>query len=130
MDIQRYDTRTLATEKGKRAILSGAVSHGGLLFISGQVADDTSADVAGQTAQILRKIDGLLQRAGIDKTRLLSVNIWIARAECYGEMNAVWDQWVPDGLAPARACIEAKLAYPQYTVEIGAIAAAAQAPRA
>jgi enamine deaminase RidA (YjgF/YER057c/UK114 family) len=114
MDIKRYKV-------GPR--MSMAVQHGGFLFLAGQVADDTSLDVKGQTRQILDKIDGLLAEAGIDKTALLSVNIWLANYESFAAMNEVWDAWVPQGHTPARACVESKLAFPQYTVEIGGIAA-------
>lgn len=104
--------------------MSGAVAHNGFVFVSGQVADDTDADVAGQTRQILSKIEKLLAQAGSDKTRILSANIWLAESRTFNEMNSVWDAWVPQGHTPARACVESKLAFPQYTVEIGVIAAA------
>lgn len=103
--------------------MSAAVVHNGFVFLSGQVADDTQADVAGQTRQVLAKIDRLLAEAGTDKTRILSANIWIAEARTFNEMNSVWDAWVAPGHTPARACVESKLAFPQYTVEIGVIAA-------
>jgi len=114
MQIKRYDT-------GKR--MSQAVIYGGFAFLAGQVADDTSQDVKGQTAQILAKIDALLAKLGSDKTRILSASIWLASYTAYNDVNEVWDDWVPEGQAPARACVEAKLAFPQYTVEIGVIAA-------
>lgn len=103
--------------------MSAAVSYNGFVFVSGQVADDTAATVAGQTEQILKKIDKLLEEAGTDKTKILSANIWLAEAASFAEMNSVWDSWVPAGNTPARACVESKLAFPQYTVEIGVIAA-------
>ncbi|MDZ4293851.1 MAG: RidA family protein [Hydrogenophaga sp.] len=105
------------------ARMSAAVVHNGFVFVSGQVADDTSANVAGQTKQILDKIDRILAEAGSSKERILSANIWIAEASTFNEMNSVWDAWVPAGNTPARACVESKLAFPQYTVEIGVIAA-------
>ncbi len=114
MDIQRIQPN---------ARMSAAVVCNGFVFVSGQVADDTRADVAGQTRQILAKIDGLLAEAGVGKERLVSASIWIAEASSFNEMNSVWDAWVPAGHAPARACVESKLAFPQYTVEIGVIAA-------
>ncbi len=103
--------------------MSQAVVHGDTVYLAGQVADDPSADVAGQTRQILAKIDALLAEAGSDKTRILSANIWLADISTFGEMNQVWDAWVPQGHAPARATVESKLAAPQYRVEIGVIAA-------
>lgn len=105
------------------ARMSAAVVCNGFVFVSGQVADDTSADVAGQTRQVLAKIDRLLAEAGSGKERIVSASIWIAEASRFNEMNSVWDAWVPAGHAPARACVESRLAFPQYTVEIGVIAA-------
>jgi enamine deaminase RidA (YjgF/YER057c/UK114 family) len=114
MTIQRFNTGTR---------MSQAVSHGDLVFLAGQVADDPSADVRGQTEQVLRKIDGLLAGAGSDKTKILSATIWLADIATFEEMNSVWDPWVAKGHAPARACVEAKLARPQLKVEIGVVAA-------
>ena len=105
------------------ARMSLAVAHGGTLYLAGQVADDTSADVKGQTQQILAKIDKLLAEAGTDKTKLLSANIWLANISNFAAMNEVWDAWVAQGHTPARATVESKLAGPQYLVEIGGIAA-------
>lgn len=115
MQIRRY-------ESGKR--MSQAVVHGGLAFLAGQVAGDPSQDVKGQTAQILEKIDRLLEQVGSDKTKILSASIWLADYTTFNDMNVIWDAWVPEGHAPARACVESKLAFPQYTVEIAVIAAA------
>jgi enamine deaminase RidA (YjgF/YER057c/UK114 family) len=79
--------------------------------------------VAEQTKDILGIIDGLLAEAGTDKTKLLMVNIWLTDMSTFQEMNAVWDAWVPQGNTPARATVEAKLAAPQFKVEIAVIAA-------
>jgi enamine deaminase RidA (YjgF/YER057c/UK114 family) len=114
MQIERYDS-------GKR--MSQAFVYGGFAFLAGQVADDTTLDVKGQAAQILAKIDRLLAKVGSDKTKILSASIWLASHTSYNEVNEVWDAWVPEGHAPARACVESKLAFPQYAVEIGVIAA-------
>ena len=103
--------------------MSQAVIHGDTVYLAGQVADDTSADVTGQTRQILAKIDGLLQEAGTDKAKILSANIWLADISTYNQMNEEWDAWVTPGSPPARACVESKLAAPQYTVEIMVVAA-------
>lgn len=104
------------------ARMSAAVVANGFVFVSGQVADDTSASVAGQTEQILAKIEKILAEAGSSKEKIVSANIWLADAATFNEMNSVWDAWVPQGHTPARACVESKLAFPQYTVEIGVIA--------
>ncbi|MDB5364145.1 MAG: RidA family protein [Rhodospirillales bacterium] len=103
--------------------MSMAVVHNGTAYLAGQVADDTNADVAGQTQQILAKIDAFLAQAGTDKTRVLSANIWLSDIATFGEMNAVWDKWVAQGNTPARATVEARLATPAYKVEIAVIAA-------
>jgi enamine deaminase RidA (YjgF/YER057c/UK114 family) len=103
--------------------MSQAVIHGDTVYLAGQVADDTGADVAGQTQQILSKIDDLLAAAGTDKSKLLSANIWLSDISTFGQMNAVWDEWVTPGQPPARATVESKLAGPQYKVEIMAVAA-------
>jgi enamine deaminase RidA (YjgF/YER057c/UK114 family) len=103
--------------------MSQAVVHGDVIYLAGQVADDTSADVAGQTHQILSKIERLLSAAGTDKSKLLTATIWLADIATFGEMNSVWDPWVAPGHPPARACVEAKLAAAKYKVEIGVIAA-------
>jgi enamine deaminase RidA (YjgF/YER057c/UK114 family) len=103
--------------------MSQAAVHGSLVFLAGQVAADPSQDVAGQTRQILGQIDALLAEAGSDKTRLLSANIWLADIASFGEMNKVWDAWVVPGHTPARATVEARLAGPQFKVEIAAVAA-------
>jgi enamine deaminase RidA (YjgF/YER057c/UK114 family) len=104
--------------------MSKAVVHGNTIYLAGQVADKTVGKSVGeQTTEILAIIDGLLKEAGSDKTKLLSVNIYLSDIGTFGEMNAVWDKWVPAGNTPARATIEAKLAAPAYTVEIQAIAA-------
>jgi enamine deaminase RidA (YjgF/YER057c/UK114 family) len=120
-NIQEQDMEIRRIAAGPR--MSMAVVHNGTAYLAGQVADDTNADVAGQTQQILAKIDGFLAQAGTDKTRILSANIWLSDIATFGEMNAVWDKWVAQGNTPARATVEARLATPAYKVEIAVIAA-------
>ena len=104
--------------------MSGAVVHGNTVYLAGQVANAAAGgSVTEQTREILSIIDGLLAEAGTDKTKLLMVNIWLSDMATFAEMNAVWDGWVAQGNTPARATVEAKLAAPQYTVEIAVIAA-------
>lgn len=103
--------------------MSQAIVHGDTVYLAGQVANDTSAGVGGQTEQILAKIDGLLADAGTDKSKLLSATLWITDMAEFGEMNEVWDAWVSPGNTPARACVEAPLAAPQFLVEIMVVAA-------
>ncbi len=105
--------------------LSAAVVHAGTVYLAGQVAVDTiGKSVPEQSREILARIDGLLAEAGSDKTRLLSVNIYIADLANFAAFNEVWDGWIVAGTVPARTTIEAKLAGPGYAIEIGVIAAA------
>ena len=114
MSITRHHT-------GQR--MSQIVIHGDTVYLAGQVADDASADITGQTRQVVEKIEALLAEAGSDKTKMLSAQVWIASMGHFAQMNEIWDNWVPEGHAPARACIEARLASPDLLVEIGVIAA-------
>ncbi|WP_209835034.1 RidA family protein [Ruegeria sp. HKCCE3926] len=101
-------------ETGKR--MSRIVKHNGTAYLCGQVSD--AATVAYQTRDILAKIEDLLAKAGSDKTRILQCVIWLSDMADFAEMNAVWDAWVPEGHAPARACGEAKLARDVLKVEM------------
>jgi enamine deaminase RidA (YjgF/YER057c/UK114 family) len=102
--------------------LSQIAIHGNVLYSAGIVADDPSADAAGQTRQILARIDQYLAEGGSDKTKILSATIWLADIKDYAAMNGVWDAWVAKGNTPPRACVEAKLAAPQFKVEIRVVA--------
>ncbi len=109
-------------EAGSR--MSQAVIHGDTVYLAGQVAlKSPGKPVAEQTKEILGSIDRLLREAGTDKSKLLSANIWLADITTFDDMNKVWDAWVAPGNAPARATVEAKLAAPDFTVEIMVIAA-------
>ena len=103
--------------------MSQAVIHGDTVYLAGQVADDATADIAVQTGQVLDKIEALLDEAGSDTSKILSAQIWLASMGHFARMNEIWDAWIPDGVAPARACIEARLAAPDLLVEIGIVAA-------
>ncbi len=104
--------------------MSDAIIHEGRIFLAGQVADRSSGrSVREQTAEILAEIDQVLKKAGTDKTRIITANIWLSDISTFGEMNAVWDAWVVPGRTPARATVEAKLAAPEYKVEIMVTAA-------
>lgn len=103
--------------------MSRAVIHNGTVYFCGQVAKDYDADITGQTRTTLEKLDALLESVGSDKTKLLSATIYIKNMDDFQAMNAVWDAWVPEGHAPARACVEAAMARPQLLVEISLIAA-------
>ena len=104
--------------------LSGAVAGGGLVFLAGQVADDTSLDTEGQTADILRQIDALLVEAGTDKSSLLQVTCILADIKDAPAMNRAWDAWLDKGNKPARMTIQAPLVDPSWKVEITGVALA------
>jgi enamine deaminase RidA (YjgF/YER057c/UK114 family) len=115
MKIERHDVA---------ARMSKVVAHGDTVYLAGIVADAAKGkSVTEQTRDILVQIDGLLAKAGTDKSRLLSTNIWLTDMATFAEMNAVWDGWVSPGNTPARATVEAKLAAPEYKVEIMVVAA-------
>ncbi|KHA52545.1 MAG: RidA family protein [Sulfitobacter geojensis] len=97
--------------------MSQIVTHGDTIYLAGQVGT-AGASVAQQTQDCLDQIDALLAEVGSDKTRILQSVIWLHSMDDFAEMNGVWDAWVPEGHAPARACGEAKLAKPEFTVEI------------
>lgn len=103
--------------------MSQIVIHNDTVYLAGQVANDASADISLQTQQVLQKIDDLLAEAGSDRSQILSAQIWLASMGHFAQMNEVWDSWVAEGQAPARACIEARLARPDLLVEVGIIAA-------
>ena len=109
MPIQR-----LHTEKRYSEI----VIHNRTVYLAGQLADDYAGDIVEQTRQTLANIDRLLAEAGSDKAHILSMTIYLKDMADYAAMNAVWDAWVAPGNAPARATGEAKLATPDYLVEI------------
>lgn len=103
--------------------MSQAVVCNGMVFLAGQVADDASQDVTGQTRQVLAAIDRQLAEAGSDKSRLLSAQIFLADMADFAAMNKVWEAWVVPGQTPARATVEAAMARPDYLVEIVVTAA-------
>jgi enamine deaminase RidA (YjgF/YER057c/UK114 family) len=115
MSVERHET-------GPR--MSQVVIHGDTVYLAGVVARNNSGkSVTEQTREILSTIDGYLAKAGTDKSRLLTANIWITDMADFNEMNAVWDGWVSPGNTPARATVQAKLAAPGYKVEIMVMAA-------
>lgn len=105
------------------ARMSQAVVHGGLVYTAGQVALNAAGEnAAKQTEDILKSIDNLLLEAGTDKSKILTANIWLSDISDFAAMNGVWDAWVVEGATPTRACVESKLAAPQFTVEIAVTA--------
>ncbi len=116
MQIQRYGT----TRR-----YSDSVVHNGTVYLV-EVPSNLDADITGQTENLLASIEHLLTQAGSDKSRLLMVTIYLADMVDYAAMNAVWDTWLPEGGAPTRACVEVRLANPEFRVEIALTAAIAQ----
>ena len=115
MTIQRFDT-------GPR--MSQVVVHGDTVYLAGVVANNAAGEsVTKQTQDVLATIDGHLKKAGSDKSKLLTATIYLTDMKTFAEMNAVWDGWVSAGNTPARATVEARLAAPQYNVEIMVTAA-------
>jgi len=115
MTIERMET-------GAR--MSRVVIHGDTVYLAGLTANKTAGQsLAAQTEEILALIDGLLAKAGTDKSKLLKATIWLSDIRTVDEMNKVWDAWVPPGCAPARACIEALLQGPEKKIEIQVTAA-------
>jgi enamine deaminase RidA (YjgF/YER057c/UK114 family) len=108
-DIQRFDV-------GPR--MSEMAVHNGVAYLAGQVSSDASLDATGQTANVLAQVDALLERAGTDKSRILMAQIFLADLADFPAMNAAWDAWVAGGSTPPRATVEAKLAKPEWKVEI------------
>lgn len=89
-----------------------------IVFMSGQVADDPTQDFDSQLRQILAKIDRQLDEIGIDRKHMLRAMIWIDDYKKWPRLNEIWDAWVVPGHKPARSCVEAKLAFPEYQVEV------------
>ncbi len=114
MSIVRMDTGTR---------MSSIVIHQGTVYLCGQVAKDKYSDITTQTHTMLEEVDTLLAQAGSSREHLLSCTIYLKDMADYDAMNAVWDTWVPQGHAPARACVEAAIAEPEYLVEISVVAA-------
>lgn len=113
-EIQRFDV-------GAR--LSEMAVHNGTVYLAGQVAGDASKDITRQTEQVLTAIDALLGRAGTSKSRILMAQIFLADLADFPAMNEVWDAWVVPGNAPPRATVQARLAKPEWKVEIVVTAA-------
>lgn len=107
--IERFDV-------GPR--LSEMAVHNGVIYLAGQVPEDASQDIKGQTQQVLAAIDRLLARAGSDKTKILRAQLFITDLADLAGMNEAWDAWVPAGHTPPRATVQALLAKPEWKIEI------------
>ncbi|CAD6544780.1 Putative aminoacrylate peracid reductase RutC [Paraburkholderia hiiakae] len=114
-DIQRLQTN---------ARMSQVVIAGGVVYLSGQVPDTAGAPIDVQATEILTRIDKLLASAGVDKTRVLTANVWLSDPKHFDAFNAVWEAWVAQGHAPTRACVQALLMRPGLDVEVAVTALA------
>jgi len=114
MTIERLETKQR---------MSRVVKHNGTIYLCGQVAADASRDITEQTQTMLAKVDTLLEQAGSGRKQILSATIYVKDMSYFADMNAVWDAWIPEGFAPARACVAAKMAREALLVEISVIAA-------
>jgi enamine deaminase RidA (YjgF/YER057c/UK114 family) len=103
--------------------LSEMAVFNGVAWLAGQVPDDATADIRGQTRQVLAAIDKLLAEAGSDKSRILMAQIFLADLGDFAAMNEVWDAWVAPGHTPPRATVSARLAKPEWKIEIVVTAA-------
>lgn len=102
---------------------SEVVIHNGTIYLAGQLADEFDGDIHEQTRQTLANIDKMLAEAGSDKSKILSLTIFLKDMADYDGLNAEYDAWVADGHAPARACVEAKMYKPEVLVEMCVVAA-------
>jgi enamine deaminase RidA (YjgF/YER057c/UK114 family) len=105
------------------ARMSEIAVHNGTAYLAGQVANDASADIQGQTSQVLAAIDALLGSVGSHKGKILMTQIFLADLDDFPGMNSVWDAWVVPGHTPPRATVQAALAKPDWKIEIVATAA-------
>ncbi len=105
------------------ARMSQAVVHNNTVYLCGQVPKDTSQGMAEQTRSMLEKVDALLTEVGSNREHLLSATIYVKDMSLFKEMNEVWDSWLPTGHAPARLCVQAEMANPEYLVEVSVVAA-------
>jgi enamine deaminase RidA (YjgF/YER057c/UK114 family) len=120
---RKPDTMTDILHLDQNARRSRAVIHNGLVYTAGQVPDDMSQDIKGQTQQVLAKIDDLLKQAGTDKSRALTAQVWLRQIDDLSGMNAVWDAWVVQGKTPTRCCGKVEMNNPNCRVEILVVAA-------
>ncbi len=114
MTIERLETKQR---------MSRIVKHNGVIYLCGQVCADASQGITEQTQTTLDKVDVLLEQAGSDRKHILSATLYIKTMQDFAQMNEVWDNWVPEGYAPARACVEASMARESLLFEISVVAA-------
>ncbi|OOS07386.1 Enamine deaminase RidA, house cleaning of reactive enamine intermediates, YjgF/YER057c/UK114 family [Moraxella cuniculi DSM 21768] len=103
--------------------LSEIAIHNGVVYLAGQVPNDDSLDIKGQSREVFANIDAALAKAGTDKSKILSAQVFITDLANFADFNEEWNNWVKGTTPPARATIEAKLVNPNWLVEIMVIAA-------
>ncbi|GED44122.1 RidA family protein [Cobetia marina] len=115
-DIQRHDTK---------ARMSRAVIHNNTIYLCGQVAgpEQRFSDITDQANSMLARVDALLEEVGTDREHLLSATVYLKTMDDFKTFNDIWDTWVPEGHAPARACVQAAMASPELLCEITVVAA-------
>jgi enamine deaminase RidA (YjgF/YER057c/UK114 family) len=114
---------TIIQRKETKQRMSRIVIHQGVIYLCGQVCADATQSIEHQTQTMLNKVDQLLVDAGSDKQHMLSATIYIKDMQDFAAMNTIWDNWVPEGYAPARACVQASMARPELLVEVSVVAA-------
>ena len=97
------------TRHGIGPIMSQIVEDGDTVYLQGFTADDKSADIKGQTSQVLANIDKALAAAGSDKSRLLSAQFFVSDIALRPQMNEVWTAWIDPKNPPTRACVGVQL---------------------
>ncbi len=114
-EIQRFNTSQR---------MSKAAIHRGTVYLCGQVGNDFNSDIEEQTRTMLEKVEQLLLQVGSSRCQLLSATLYLTHMDDFAAMNRVWEDWLPEDCAPARACVQAAMAHPDVRVEISVIAAA------
>ena len=120
---QNVKVRKMIERQQTKQRMSRIVKHNETVYLCGQVGADANTDITEQTRTMLEKVDVLLEQAGSDRSYILSATIYLRDMKDFTAMNAVWDTWIPEGHAPARACVEARLARAELLVEISVVAA-------
>lgn len=121
-DQKEFDMSGISREEISER-MSKIVINNDVIYLCGQVADNADQPIGPQTENMLAKVDALLKQAGSDREHILSATLYIRDMKDFAGMNAVWDNWVPAGHAPARACVEAKMARSELLVEVSVVAA-------
>lgn len=123
MTLTRHEVRQITDENRGQPIISQAVVHGKVAYLAGVTPDPIVGDIKTQTAQVLRRVDELLELAGTDKSRLLSAQVWLADMRLFEDHNCVWNEWVDPANPPVRACLTSEFWRPGMLVEVMVVAA-------